>query len=273
MNAERTLRLLHLQVDAEQKMFWRNPSSAGFTIAFPLMFLTIFSLVNGDTDLAISGVGVVHFADFYLAGIIVMAVLSANFMSLAISLVIRRDDGVLERKRGTPLPAGVLFAGVMISMAIVSLVMLVLTTAMGIAFFGVPFPRHPILVVVITVFGSAVFAGVGLASTAMMRNADAAPAIVNMISLPILFLSGVFFPISTEWVRTISRILPVAPMRNLLFDAFAPPVRDCARVVGCHAPVTHPSGVSWVDAVILVAWLVAGVVVTATTFRWSRSGD
>lgn len=259
------------QVTAEQKMFWRNPSSAGFTIAFPLMFLTIFSLVNGNTELVIPGVGVVAFADFYLAGIIVMAVLSANFMSLAVSLVIRRDDGVLERKRGTPLPAWALFAGVMVSMTIVSLVMLVLTSALAMTFFGVPFPRHPVLVMAVTIFGSAMFAAIGLAATGFIRNADAAPAIVNVVSLPILFLSGVFFPISTHWVDQASRILPVAPMRNLLFEAFAPPVRDCVQVAGCQAPMTHSSGLPWVDLAVLVAWLAAAVIVAARTFRWARS--
>ncbi len=273
MNASRAAGLVRRQLVAEQKMFWRNPSSAGFTIAFPLMFLTIFSLVNGNDEIAIPGVGLVQFADFYLAGIIVMAVLSANFMSLAVSLVIRRDDGVLERKRGTPLPPWALFAGVMASMAIVSLIMLAATTAMAMGFFGVPFPRHPVLVVAITLFGSAMFAAIGLAATGIMANADAAPAIVNVVSLPILFLSGVFFPIPTEWVSNVSRALPVAPMRNLLFEAFAPPIRNCVQAVGCEAPVTHPTGLSWVDAAVLLAWLVVAVLVASRVFRWTRSGD
>ncbi|MBS1848562.1 MAG: ABC transporter permease [Actinobacteria bacterium] len=267
------VRLLWRQTVSEQKMFWRNPSSSGFTIAFPVMFLTIFSLVNGNNDLGVPGVGVVHFASFYLAGIIVMAVLSANFMSLAISLVIRRDEGVLKRKRGTPLPVWVLFAGIVASQTIVSLVMLVITSATSIAFFHVPFPRHVILLVFVVILGSLSFAAIGVASTGLIGNQDAAPAIVNVVSLPVLFLSGVFFPISTTWVRNVSRALPVAPMRNLIFDSFAPPVRDCASVAHCAAPVTHPTGLSWVDLGVLVGWLLLGAVVALATFRWTARGE
>ncbi len=140
--SHRDLPLVGRQVVAEQKMFWRNPAAAGFTIIFPLFFLIIFSLLNGTGDIALPSGIVVRFTSYYIAGIIVFAAVSACFTNLAINLTMRRDDGTLKRKRSTPLPTWALFAGLLGSQLIVTVLMALFTTALSMAFFHVQLPQH-----------------------------------------------------------------------------------------------------------------------------------
>ena len=140
--SHRDLPLVGRQVVAEQKMFWRNPAAAGFTIIFPLFFLIIFSLLNGTGDIAPPSGIVVRFTSYYIAGIIVFAAVSACFTNLAINLTMRRDDGTLKRKRSTPLPTWALFAGLLGSQLIVTVLMALFTTALSMAFFHVRLPQH-----------------------------------------------------------------------------------------------------------------------------------
>ena len=89
--------LLLRQVAAENRAFWRNPASAFFTFAFPLVFMVILDLVfaTGGGELALV---------FYTPAIIAFAIVNAGFTTLAMSITIARDEGILKRIHGTPLP-------------------------------------------------------------------------------------------------------------------------------------------------------------------------
>ena len=115
----------------DQKTFWRNPASVFFTVAFPVMFLVIFDLVFGNGNrIHIQGVGV-GVSTYYVPAIITLAVISATFQNLAMSVTIDREFGILKRGRGTPLPDWVFFAGRIGNSLVVSLVMLALLAAIG----------------------------------------------------------------------------------------------------------------------------------------------
>lgn len=89
--------LLLRQVAAENRAFWRNPASAFFTFAFPLVFMVILDLVfaTGGGELALV---------FYTPAIIAFAIVNAGFTTLAMSITIARDEGILKRIHGTPCP-------------------------------------------------------------------------------------------------------------------------------------------------------------------------
>ncbi len=193
--SHRDLPLVGRQVVAEQKMFWRNPAAAGFTIIFPLFFLIIFSLLNGTGNIALPSGIVVRFTSYYIAGIIVFAAVSACFTNLAINLTMRRDDGTLKRKRSTPLPTWALFAGLLGSQLIVTVLMALFTTALSMAFFHVRLPQHLFEFLGVVLLSAATLCSLGVAITALIPNQDAAPAVVNIIAFPLLFLSGLFFPV------------------------------------------------------------------------------
>ena len=102
-------------------MFWRNPASAGFTFAFPLMFLVIFAAINGNDRVHLAH-GTAKFAQYYVPAIVAFGVISACYSNLAFSISIRRDRGVLKRVRGTPLAPSSYLAGIVGNAVIVSAV-------------------------------------------------------------------------------------------------------------------------------------------------------
>jgi hypothetical protein len=85
------------------KAFWRNPASAFFTFALPLMFLVIFTALLGDDQVRIGG-RLVHLSTYYVAAMASFGVITACYNNIAISLTFQRDAGVLKRTNGTPPP-------------------------------------------------------------------------------------------------------------------------------------------------------------------------
>lgn len=244
------------QLRYEQKAFWRNPASAFFTFAFPLIFLVIFaSLNNGAT---IDFLGGLDYNQYYIPGIIAFGVMSATYTQLAISLSLRRQTGELKRFRATPLPAWGLLGGLLASAVVVALLITLLTAALGIAAYGVTFPGHWLAVIVALAVGGATFSALGVLVSTLVPNADAAPAVVNAVFFPILFLSGIFFPLPPDSVlATIANFFPVRHLALAVFAAFDPR--------GPHG-LTH--GFAWPDVGVLALWGVVAGVLAVRRFRW-----
>jgi len=132
-------RLVAHQFRYDQKAFWRNPAAVFFTVAFPVILLLIFATVFGDQTIDVRG-GIETTA-YYVPAIITVAVISATMQSLAMTLVIAREDGRLKRGRGTPMPAWVFIAGRVGNSIVVALLMLALIAAIGRVLYGVAIPE------------------------------------------------------------------------------------------------------------------------------------
>ena len=124
------------QIRWERKIFWRNPASAGFTFAFPLMFLVIFAAINGNSTVRLAH-GTAKFAQYYVPAIVAFGVISACYSNLAFSISIRRERGVLKRVRGTPLSPTAYLAGIVGNAVIVSAILTVLTITLGLTAHGI----------------------------------------------------------------------------------------------------------------------------------------
>ena len=198
----------------------------------------------------------VAYDDYYIPAIIVFGVMGACFTNIAMTLSIRRDDGVLKRFRGTPLPPWALIAGVVGSSIIVSIILVLFTTLFGIAAYGVHTPQHIDAIVVTVAVGALAFCALGMAMTIVIPNADAAPAIVNAVFLPIVFISGTFFPVpSTSILAQIAEWFPVRHFINSMFIAFDPAHQSS-------------SGFNGTDLLIIAAWGAGAVAIASLRFRW-----
>ncbi len=185
------MRLALHQLKYEQKAFWRNPPAAVFTFAFPVMFLVIFASLNAGNRIGfLDGL---PYNQYFVPAIAGFGLISACFTNLAMTLALRRDSGVLKRLRATPLPASALLAGLLLNALVVSLVLLVLLLGAGALFYGVEVPAQWPAIALAVLIGVACFSALGVAMSALVPNADAAPAVVNGILLPVAFISGVFF--------------------------------------------------------------------------------
>lgn len=123
-------RLTLVQLRYVNKAFWRNPAAAFFTFAFPLMFLVIFTALIGHGTVHVGG-HLVHQSTYYVASMGAYAVISATYTNLAISIASQRDNGVLKRTDGTPLPASAFFAARVAHAVLVSILLVVITVAFG----------------------------------------------------------------------------------------------------------------------------------------------
>ncbi|HEX4935069.1 MAG TPA: ABC transporter permease, partial [Gemmatimonadaceae bacterium] len=186
------MRLAVRQLRYENLAFWRNPPAAFFTFAFPLIFLVIFNLVFGDERIEVDG-GTTRASTFFVGGIAALSVVNGCFTGLAMSLAFLRDEGVLKRVRGTPLPAWAYLAGRIGFNVLLTVALIVIVISAGALFYDVDVPTSTLPAFLVTVaVGSAAFAALAFAINGFIPNAEAAPAVVNATALPLLFISDVF---------------------------------------------------------------------------------
>ena len=249
------LALVLRQVRFDQRAFWRNRSQAFFSIAFPLVFLVVFNALNGNHR--IEEMGGISYATWFVPGILAYGLIMATFANLATSLTLARDTGVLKRIEGTPLPRWVFIAGRLGSTLISAAVLVGLTLSLGVFAYGVELRTGTVVGLVVTlVVGSICLSSLGLAVTTVIPNAEAASAVVNLVALPITFISGIWFVLDSapSWLDTIARLFPVQPLVHSLHTVFL--------------PTTAGPGLVWSDLGLLLVWSVVGVAVSLRWFRW-----
>ncbi|HUX04461.1 MAG TPA: ABC transporter ATP-binding protein/permease [Acidimicrobiales bacterium] len=255
--ASRATALLASQIRYVNKAFWRNPASAFFTFAFPLMFLVIFTSLAGNFSINL-GTRVVSSSTYYVASMSAFAVITACFNNLAVAVSFQREAGILKRIKGTPLPK-VSFLGARITHAMmISVVLVALTATFGRAFYQVDIPTGTTLVrfAIILIVGAASFCALGLALTGAIPNADSSAVIVNAVILPLLFLSGIFIPFSDttpSWILWVARIFPVK------------------HFVGGMQAGFLATQFTWNDVLIVAAWGLAGLLLANRYFSWEPS--
>ncbi len=233
------------QIGYENRAFWRNPPAAFFTFAFPLIFMVIFNVLFGADA-----------AGFFTPAIIVFGVVSATYTNLAMAVTIARDEGILKRIRGTPLPPWAYLAGRIGHAVVIGFLLVAIVAGFGALLYGVevPWGALPAMLLVLVV-SSAAFSALGLAVSGLIPNADAAPAIVNATILPVLFISNVFVQMESapEWLGTVSHLLPVRHFANAMMDLYAS---------GAGA------GVPWKEVGVIILWGMIGVVAALRFFSW-----
>jgi ABC-2 type transport system permease protein len=254
-STRREVALLWHQVRYEQLTFWRNPQSAFFTFVFPVVVITIFGLLFGGPTTSSYFYGL-SALQYYVATIAAVSVLGACYSQLAIVLSTRRQNGMIKRARTTPLPSWTYFGGLLAHCVMVSVLDVLLILGVG-RIFGVPLPglsRLPVMGVTL-VLGAGSFCALGVAVSSLIRNAEAAPAVVQFVLFPLVFLSGTYMPIHSPVLNGISGALPVRPFNDALLNVF-----------------THPSGFPGHDLLVLIVWGVIGGFVALRRLRGEETG-
>jgi ABC-2 type transport system permease protein len=246
---QNTVRLLVHQVKYEQLSFWRNPQSAVFTFVFPVIFVVIMGALFGgiSKNSYFNGLSALQ---YYVPTIAALSVLGSCYGQLAVALAIRRQNGILKRVRATPLPAWAYFAGLLVHCVLVTVVDVALIVGIG-HLYGVPLPSHWLALVATLVLGAACFCALGVAVASIIANAEAAPAVAQLVLFPLLFLSGTYLPIHSALLNRITGWLPVRPFNEAL-----------------AGPLVLHDGVDWTHLAVLAAWGVLGAVAAIRRFRW-----
>ncbi len=244
------MRYLFHEVEIEQRLFWRSRELAFFTFLLPILFFVLLGSVYGTDKIEhVKG------SAYLLAGLLGYGVVATAFAGLAITLVIRREAGILKRLRATPLPAWAYVGGVLGSTLFVYALESIALVVLGRALFGVAFPDRVFSLVLALGLGALAFSAMGIGLTAAVRSAEGSSAVVNAVYLPMAFISGSFFSPHSfpQFLRAIADVLPLTYFIRL--------VRDI--LLHGHEIWDRPGSVG-----VVAAWGAIGVVAALRGFRW-----
>lgn len=230
------------------------------TLVVPLMVLLAVNLLYRGTHLASRGG--IPYAQFFTPAMVAFAVVNACYMSVIASTALARDEGILKRLRGTPLPPWVYMAGRLGAAAVVALASTVVVVAVGalIYDFEIVWSAIPAALVVLAL-AMFCFCALGLAVTVLVPAADSALPIAWGTIIPLCFISDVFMPIDSapHWLRAVASFFPLRPFADALETGFNP-------VRGSSALQLH-------SIAVLGIWGIAATVFALLTFRWQPAGS
>ncbi|MGD0380047.1 MAG: ABC transporter permease [Acidimicrobiales bacterium] len=248
------LRLVARQVRYEQLGFWLNPVAAVFTIVFSVVFLVLLAATAGNSRIAF--LGNIRAVRYYVPSFAAYGVMSACFNMLTISIVVRREMGLLKRVRLSPLPTWVMLAAIFINALIISIVQVVIVVLLGRFAYHVAFPPNMAALVVAVVVGAICFTSLGIAISTFIPNQEAAGPVVSIIFFILLFLAGLYYPIqNSSGLAQFSRYFPV---RHMITATVAPFLADKSSAAW-----------SWDDIRVMAYWAVGGMVVAVRRWSWA----
>jgi ABC-2 type transport system permease protein len=234
------------QYRLERRMFWRNPSAAFFNFMLPLLLLAMFGAIfsSNQDDL-----------DVIVPGIAGMSVVSTTFSALAYNMTAMREQGILKRMRGTPMPSSAYLTGIAAHSITNTAMQMVLIIVSGKVFFGVDWPANVAELLLFVVLGVVCFASLGVALSHVIPNNESAPAYVNAIFLPLIIISGVFYD-ADNVPSFLSGIAEALPLTHL--------------IDGLSAAMVTGEGIDdQISSIgVIVAWMVVGVVLAIRGFSW-----
>ena len=234
------------QFRLERKLFWRNPSAAFFSFVLPLALLLLVASVfaNEDDELEV-----------LIPGIAGLSVMATTFNAMAFNLTFLREQGILKRLRGTPIPTVSYLGGFLGSAVANAFVQVGLVVAIGHLLYGVSWPQDLFALVVFTAAGVITFGSLGIALSHAIPNFDSAAAYVNAIFLPVMFISGVFYS-SDNLPPVLEGAAEVLPLKHV--------------IDGLHGAIVTGAGVADNAGALAVVslWAAVGVLLAVRGFRW-----
>jgi ABC-2 type transport system permease protein len=248
------VKLVGRQVRFEQLSFWLNPIGAAFTIGFSVVFLLLLGASAGSSR--ISFYGNIKLIQYYVPGFVAYGVMAACFNILAITLVNRREMGLLKRLRLSPLPTWALLTAILFSSMIIAAVQVVVLLAVGRIGFDVHLPSYFGAFLLAVVVGMISFSALGVAMSTLVPNQDAAGPIVSIVFFVLLFLSGLWFPLKPG--SGLAQFSSYFPVHHFIAAVFAP--FDTQKGASPWA---------WHDLLVVALWGVAGAVVAVRRWKWA----
>ena len=235
--------MLRSQTRTELVLALRNSEQVLLTLIIPLGLLVVLTLVPFVT---VTGRRV----DFFVPGVLALAVMSSAFTGQAIATGFERQYGVLKRLGATPLPRAVLLGAKTLGVLAVELLQLAAICLTGLALGWHPH-GSPLAVLALVVLGTAAFSGLGLLLGGTLRGLTTLAA-ANLVWFVLLLLGGVVFPLS--------QFGAAAPVLDLLPTA--------ALSSGLREVLQHGAGLPGRDLLVLAGWAVVALAAASRAFRW-----
>jgi ABC-2 type transport system permease protein len=246
----------------EVTTFFREREVVVFIFALPAVLLLLLGSIFNSEHVQVPGVTT---GQLYAAGMIAGGIMATSYQYLGISVAVERDQGLLKRLYGTPLPHAAYFIGKIIQVFVCLIAEVALLMIVGVAFYHLHLPSTPgkwLTLAWICLLGGTACALLGLGVSSLARSARSASPIITLPFLVLEFISGIFVPFSDvpRALQTVAAIFPLKWMAQGLRSVFLPP----------QAVALEPAH-SWElgrVALVLALWIAAGLILCIRTFRW-----
>jgi ABC-2 type transport system permease protein len=199
-----------------------------------------------------------RYIDFLVPGIIAMSLMNSGVIALASAFVSYREKGILRRIKATPFPLSSFITARILSQLVVAVVQTTMLLLLGMLLFDLQIDGSLISVYVVVIIGSLAFLSLGFVISSFARNQEAADALANAVVFPMLFLSGVFFPVDAapEWLGPITKLLPL----RYLVDAMRGVMVEGATLAS-----------EWFNLSVLIVTGLVCLFIATRLFRWESS--
>ncbi len=192
--------------------------------------------------------------DFVLMGMIGLALMNSSVQGIAINMARYREEKILKRITTTPLKPWKFVLAEVLSRLVLNALQVSLIFAVGIYGFHAHIPGSLTAVLALALLGGVLFQSIGFAVASIARTIDAAQGMSVAITIPMMFLAGVFFPTDSlpKWLFSVVQYLPLAPLLRMI------------RQVGLEnsSPFTNP-----INIIIVLVWIVITLFISVTRFR------
>ena len=164
------------------------------------------------------------YLDFLVPGIVALSIMQTAIFGVAGTIVTYKEKGVLRRLRATPLPMSSFMGSNVMMRIVTSLIQTAIVLAVGMLLFHVNVNGSLLIVCVVAIVGSGTFVSLGSTIASVSKNMEVAQALMNVVQTPMMFLSGIFFPMNNApaWIQPIVKLMPLTyladALRNVIID-------------------------------------------------------
>ncbi|HQY31449.1 MAG TPA: ABC transporter permease, partial [Thermomicrobiales bacterium] len=219
----------------------------------------LMGVAGSDSQVAITTQPIealnISYIDFFVPGILAMALMNSGIIGLSTTFVTYREKGILRRIKVTPFSLTQFISARIVTALIIAVLQSVILLASGKILFGMTIRGNPLLILLTIIIGGLAFLSIGFAISGIARNTETAASYANLITFPMLFLSGVFFPIDSlpAWLQGITRLLPL----RYLVDAL-------------REPIMRGKGISdsWISLLVLIGIAIVSMAIAVRFFKW-----
>ncbi len=197
----------------------------------------------------------IGFIEFFVPGILAMSLMNSGIIGLSTAFVTYREKGILRRIKVTPFSLTSFILARITTSLIVAVLQAVVLIGLGVLVYGLQLRGSPLLILLTIMIGGLAFLSIGFALSGIARNTETAASYANLVTFPMLFLSGTFFAVDTlpTWLQGLTRILPL----RYLIDAL-------------REPMMRGNGISetWPDLLVLLGVFVVAMLIAVRFFKW-----
>ena len=224
------LRSYLLEAKYEFLRLWRTPSFVLPSLLFPALFYVLFGVLLAGRS------GGADIARYLLATYGVFGIMGSALFGFGVTIAIEREQGLLRYKRALPMPPGALLVAKMAMAMIFASLISVMLAVIAMTLAGVSLaPQQWLLLFAVNVLGVLPFCAIGLWIGTLVGG-SAAPAVVNILYLPMAFLSGLWMPLSIL-PAFIAKLAPMWPSYHLAQIALKVVGRDAGGPLWKHLGV------------------------------------